>query len=205
MRVLSLDISSKTGFCYFETTDKMTLLDYGQIPKIECPEGDFPTSFVLWAYKIFDGLEDLIDKYKPEHLVIEQTCAGSKNALSQSILEWTHFLVAEKILKEKIPHSYKKTGEWRKEVGSYMSAEEKKQNKKVKEYKKKHKTNVAKDENGKRIGIIGKKHVTIRLINSVFEDQLKEPLKRKDEDTADAIALGLCFHKQKLKNCGNVD
>jgi Holliday junction resolvasome RuvABC endonuclease subunit len=205
MKVLSLDVSSKTGFCFFETTDKMTLLDYGQIPKIECPDKDFPESFVLWANEVFKTVEELIKKHRPDRLVIEQTCAGSKNAMSQKLLEFVHFLLADYIVKNKIPCSYIMTGIWRKEVGSYMSAEEKKQNKKVKEYKKKHKTNVAKDENGKRIGLIGKKHVTIRLVNEVFKDQLKEPLKRKDEDTADAIAIALCFHKQKLKSCGNVE
>lgn len=204
MRVLSLDVSSKTGFCFFETTDKMTLLDYGQIPKVECPTDlEFPSSFVVWAWNIFDTLETVIDKYSPDILVIEQTCAGSKNAMSQKILEAVHHLLAEKIHKEKLKSVYYMTGFWRKEIGSYMNAEEKKHNKAVKDYKKKHKTKVAKDENGKRIGIVGKKHVTIRLINSVFADQLKEPLKRKDEDTADAIALGLCFHKQKFKSCGN--
>lgn len=200
-KVLSLDVSSKTGFCFFSTSDNgMELLEYGQIPKVECPSDlEFPSSFVVWAWNIFDTLETLIDKYKPDILVIEQTCAGSKNAMSQKILEATQHLLAEKIHKEKLKSIYYMTGFWRKEIGSYMNAEEKKQNKAVKEYKKKHKTKVAKDENGKRIGIIGKKHVTIRLINSVFAGQLKEPLKRKDEDTADAIALGLCYHKQRLK------
>lgn len=197
MRGLSLDVSSKTGFCYFSSEEDIKLLDYGQIPKIECPEGDFPESYVKWARLVFATLEELIVKYNPEMLVIEQTCAGSKNAMSQKILEWVHILLAIYIVEKKIPSTYVLTGQWRKEIGSYMNAEEKKRNKMVKEYKKKHKTNVAKDENGKRIGIISKKHVTIRLINSVFESQLKEPLKRKDEDTADAIALALCYHKQK--------
>ena len=200
-KVLSLDVSSKTGFCFFATSEEgMKLLDYGQIPKVECPcQYEFPENYVEWAKEVFVTLEALITRFQPEVLVIEQTCAGSKNAFSQKILEWIHFLLADYIVAQDIAVKYRLTGEWRKEIGSYMNAEEKKHNKAVKDYKKKHKTKVAKDENGKRIGIVGKKHVTIRLINSVFADQLKEPLKRKDEDTADAIALGLCYHKQQLK------
>ena len=199
--VLSLDVSSKTGFCFFATNgEEMRLSDYGQIPKVECPpQYEFPESYIEWAKEIFSTLEVLIVKYQPEVLVIEQTCAGSKSAFSQKILEWIHFLLADYIVAKDFTVKYLLTGEWRKEVGSYMNAEEKKHNKAVKDYKKKNKTKVAKDANGKRIGIVGKKHVTIRLINSVFADQLTEPLKRKDEDTADAIALGLCYHKQRLK------
>lgn len=89
------------------------------------------------------------------------------------------------------------TGVWRKQIGSFMNATEKKRNKEVKEYKKKNKSKLAYDINGKRIGKISKKHVTIRLINETFADQLKTPLRRKDEDQADAISLNWAYHLKR--------
>ena len=52
---------------------------------------------------------ELINQFAPDILVIEETCAGSKNVYSQKILEWTHFLVAkfiyEKMLKNEEKNS----------------------------------------------------------------------------------------------------
>lgn len=200
-RVLGIDLSSKTGWAVAVSVDKECQLEaYGQIPKIDCPEEEpFPGSYVTWAYEIFSRIEELIEIYQPDVLVIEQTTAGSKNAMSQKILEFSHFLLAKYIQETGIKNTYLLTGEWRKEVGSYMNELEKKHNKAVKDYKKKNKSNIAYDINGKRIGKITKKHVTIRLMNEVFKDYLKSPLKKKDEDSADAMGLALCYHKLRLR------
>jgi len=109
----------------------------------------------------------LIDLIKPDVLVIEETSKGSKNAMSQKILEWTHFLLAQKIKTSNIKAVYIMTEEWRREIGCKMSDEEKLRNKQVRDYKKSYhkrngkKTTVAYDINGKRIGLIGRKHVNI--------------------------------------------
>lgn len=207
-KVLSLDVSSKTGFSVLSIgiAGECILEAYGQVPKIHCPDSEtYPGSYVTWAYLIFNKIEELIEKYQPDTLVIEQTCAGSKNAMSQKILEFSHFLICKYIQETKIPNFWFLTGEWRKEIGSYMNKTEKSRNKEIKDYKdayfKKYgkKTKCAYDINGKRMGKIGKKKVTIRLMNEVFKDQLKEPLRPKDEDASDALAINYCYYLKKQR------
>jgi len=201
-KILSLDVSSKTGFSVLITgTNGVCVLeDYGQVPKIHCPDSEsYPGSYVTWAYKCFEKIEELIERYQPDVLVIEEI-TKSKNAMSQKFLDFVHFLVCRFIQETGIKNFWFQTGEWRREVGSHMNDAEKKRNKEVRKYKKEHKSKLAYDIiTGKRIGMIGKKHVTIRLINEIFKDQLKEPLKRKDDDTADAIALSYCYHLRKQR------
>ncbi len=199
-RVLSLDLSSKTGYALLISSDQgMTLEAYGQMEQIHCPEDEpYPGSYVTWAYKCFEKIEELIEWLKPDVLVIEEI-TKSKNAMSQKFLDFLHFIVCRFIQETGIKNVWFQTGEWRREVGSHMNDVEKKRNKEVRKYKKEHKSKLAYDINGKRIGIISKKHVTIRLINEVFKDQLKKPLIRKEEDSADAIALSYCYHKRKQR------
>ena len=205
-RVLSLDISTKTGWCLALSSDQGIALEcYGQLDKIHCPEEEpYPGSYVTWAYKCFIEIEKLIESLLPDVFVIEEV-TKSKNAFSQKILDYIHFLVAKFIQETGIKNVFFQTGDWRKEIGSYMNDLEKQRNKEVKAYKdgyfKKYgkETVTAYDINGKRIGKIGKKHVTIRLINETFKDQLKSPLRRKDEDTADGISLCWTYHKRRLR------
>jgi Holliday junction resolvasome RuvABC endonuclease subunit len=182
------------------SSDQGPILEaYGQIDKISCPEDEpYPGSYVTWAYKCFEKVEELIEWLRPDILVIEEI-TKSKNAMSQKFLDFVHFLVCRFIQETGIRNIWFQTGDWRKEIGSYMNETEKKRNKEVKKYKKDHKSKLAYDINGKRIGMIGKKHVTIRLINEVFKDQLKVQLKRKDEDTADGISLAFAYHKRRLR------
>jgi Holliday junction resolvasome RuvABC endonuclease subunit len=205
-RILALDTSTKTGYAVGVSSDSgIKLEDYGTLEQIHEPEGKYPSNYVMWSYQIFKELEKLIVKTKPDSLVIEETSKGSKNAMSQKILEFCHFLLAQHIMNTGIKSSYIMTGQWRKEIGCQMNDEEKLRNKEVrkykKEYEKKHgkKTAVAYDINGKRIGITGKKKVNIRIANEIFGDQLKSPLKRKDEDQADALGLLACYHMRRLK------
>ena len=199
-RILGLDVSTKTGWSFAISSDSgIKLEDYGTIPQIHQPDGDYPSNYVMWAYKCFAEIIRLIEKYSPEVLVIEDTSKGSKNAMSQKILEWTHFLLAQYIRSSKVKSVYLMTEQWRREIGCQMSKEEKLRNKEVRTYKKKHKTVIAYDINGKRTGLIGRKHVNIRRVSEIFAGQLKEPLKRKDEDLADGLGLLACYHFRRLK------
>jgi hypothetical protein len=49
------------------------------------------------------------------------------------------------------------------------------------------------------MGKITRKHVNIRRANEVFGAFLKTPLRKKDEDTADSLLLGYCYHLRRLK------
>lgn len=199
-RILALDISTKTGWSLMDSDGKdFTLIDYGKIDKVSEPEGQYPGNYVDWAEGILNEIQLLIQMNKPSVLVIEETASGSKSIYSQKILEWIHFCVANHIKKCNIKAIYLLTEQWRRETGCLMSKDESKHNKEVKKYKEKAGTNIAYDINGKRIGKITRKHVNVRRANEVFSKYLKTPLRQKDEDTADSLLLGYCYHLRKAK------
>ena len=175
------------------------LEEYGTLPTIHEPEGSYPSNYVIWAHQVFNEIHNLIVRYRPDVLAIEETCAGSKGVYTQKFLEWCQFLLASFIKESKIRSVYLLTGAWRSEVGAKMTKEESKHNKDVKDYKKKHGTKRAYDIKGKRIGKLTKKHINVRRANEVFGQFLKEPLRKKDEDTADSLLLGYAMHLRRLK------
>lgn len=181
------------------SSNGIVLETYGTIPQIHMPEGVYPVSFVDWAYLCYNEIAQLVDRFAPDVLVIEETCAGSKGVYTQKILEFTHFLVAKFIKETKIRAIYLLTGEWRSQVGCLMTKEESKHNKAVTKYKAEHGTKIAYNEAGKRIGRLTKKHINIRRANEVFEKFLSKPLRKKDEDTADSLLLGYCYHLRRMK------
>lgn len=199
-RILALDVSTKTGWALLVSGKTLSLETYGQIPQIHEPEGAYPENYVDWATEIYLKIVDLIDNLAPDVLVIEETAAGSKNVFSQKILEWIHFLVAKFIKETRIRVIYFLTEQWRREVGCKMTKEESKHNKAVVAYKKANKAKVAYDEQGKRIGKLTRKHINIRRANEVFGEFFLEPLRKKDEDLADATLLGLAYHLRRIKN-----
>jgi hypothetical protein len=217
--ILSLDISSKTGWAFFECTGhNLNLINYGTLDQIHTPEGTFPESFVTWAHLCFDKIVELIKEFRPGVLIIEQTSAGSKAIFTQKILEWIHLLLAQFIVDKRIKTVYFMTEEWRRETGCLMSKEEKKRNAKVSKLKAKQKKDILEDRSlseeekkdrlktvrakidGKVVGRTGRKHVNVRRANEVFSSQLKEPLRKKDEDTADSLLLGYCYFLRRLKS-----
>jgi hypothetical protein len=205
-RVLSLDISSKTGYAVFNSSlNGLKLENYGKIEKTSQPTGPYPDSYVLWAYQCFSPILQLIDQFCPDVLVIEETSKGSKNAHSQKILEYTHFLLARLIRETGIESKYLRTEEWRRILDLRMSQADKDRNKEVRNYKKKieketgKKPTVAYDINGKRIGLVGKKHLNVRKANELFGEYLPRTLILDDEDLADALGLGAAYHKLRME------
>jgi hypothetical protein len=108
-------------------------------------------------------------------------------------------LLAKFIKETNIKVMYLLTGEWRTLVGCKMTKEESAHNKAVRTYKKKNKTKIAYNDEGKRIGIKTKKHINIRRANEIFGDFLPKPLQKKDEDTADSLLLGYCYHLKRIE------
>lgn len=199
-RILALDMSTKTGYALMISKEDGILLEtYGTIPQIHNSNGSYPEAFVDWAYSCYEKIVELIDQFAPDVLVIEETSAGSKAIYTQKILEWIHFLVAKFIKETKIKVVYLMTEQWRRETGCKMSKEESKHNKQVKSYKDKNKAKIAYDEKGKRIGRLTRKHINIRRANEVFGEFLSAPLRKKDEDTADSLMLGYCYHLRRIK------
>lgn len=207
-KILSLDLSSKTGWSVQTSSDEGIRLDhYGRIEKTYTPSGEYPSNFVIWAYDIFNELEKLVEAYKPDILVVEETSKGSKNALSQKILEWVHFLLAKHIKDNGLKSRYLLTEEWRRIVGcNKMTKDDKKRNKEVRTYKKVNKTSISYDSNGKRIGLVGRKHLNVRKANEMYKDFLPEPLIMAQEDVADSLLLAGAYHILRVQNeCKNVE
>lgn len=200
-KILALDISSKTGWALMVSDkDGIVLEGYGTLAQIHEPLGQYPSNFVDWAYACFDKIKELIVQFAPDVLVIEETVAGSKAVYTQKFLEWVHFLVAKLIKETNIKATYLLTGAWRSEVSAKMTKDESKHNKAVRKYKEENNTKIAYDEKGKRVGILTKKHINIRRANEVFGNFLPAPLRKKDEDTADSLLLGYCYHLRRIKN-----
>lgn len=200
-RVLSLDISTKTGWaCLISSPESLVLEDTGQVPAIHEPLGYYPSNYVEWAYLNFAEILRLVETHQPDVLVIEETAGGSKSGMSQKILEFTHFLVAKFIRETGIKVMYFLTEEWRRATGCLMTKEEKKRNATRSKLKKETGQKLARDKDNKIIGKITRKHVNVRRANEVFGEFLKTPLRQKDEDTADALLLAYAYHAKKTRS-----
>jgi hypothetical protein len=208
MKFISLDISTKTGWAYWETDGvELRLLEYGVTDKLECPKGMvYPEDYVLWSKQVFSNVMiQAVGDRQFNALVMEDTTKGSRDAGAQRILEWIHYHVAEEVIKMKrspVPHPtgflgsfYLQTGEWRQIMGCIMTSEEKRRNKSVRRQNAEG-SKVAKDPGGKRIGKISKKHVNIRRVKEIFGIEFM----MKDEDKADAILLGAAAFRKLFKS-----
>lgn len=205
-------MSTKTGWSVLISNQDGTfdLQENGQIKAISQPDGmPYPQSMVCWAYLCFEPIVELVDKYQPDMLVIEETASGSKSIESQKILEYIHFLVAKMITDSKIPVIYLLTEGWRRLVGCQMTKSEKDNNKKLTKLKKavptevgangKKKAKLVYDESGKRVTKVSRKHVNIRRANEVFGKYFEKALQKKDEDLADSLLLGYAAHIKLTK------
>lgn len=189
MKILSLDVSSKTGWAFFLRENDLHLEEYGLIETIK-PNCEYPRQMLLWSKNAFVAIKGLIEEFDPDQIIIEETSKGSKNHLSQKFLEFVHFQLATYIVSRNIPVHYFQTGTWRFIIGAKMNKTEKENNKKIKKAKEQG-VSVVKNEDGKRIGRITKKHINVRLANETFGLNLK----LKNNNEADAIGMGIAYDK----------
>lgn len=201
-RVLALDISTKTGYAVVDMDESgFELIKSGTLPKESEPseeDGKYPVNYLLWSHHCMEHIVDIFREFDPDELVIEETAKGSKNNMSQKIVEFIHYEMAEGFTLDgyfgDIPRTYFLTEEWRRICGCKMNDAEKKQNAEVRKQRKKG-IKVCKDKDGKRIGIIGKKHVNVRRANEVYGTELI----LKDEDRADAMLLAHALYLTKYE------
>lgn len=181
MKVLGLDISSQTGWCVMEDGN---LLQYGCLP-YEIQSNEFPWGILKSAEEISDLIINKIQNTTCDKIIVERTVLGRARD-SQALLESIHTLFQKKIkeldLDQKI--HYIDVSLWRKKINLKLSKEDKENNKFINKAKEK----VVK-KNGKRIGKIGKKHVSVRYANEKFGLNLK----LKNNNEADAINLASAF------------
>ena len=188
MKILSLDISTQCGYAFFEGTKR---IDSGttflaQDVTYDLKSNPYPLNYVLRSEAIADLLIDLVKRFGPDIIVIEET-NKAKARYSQKLLEFIHLQFLTKLYATVIgvKVEYLNTSAWRKTLSIKATKEDKANNTAVNEAKKKKKSK-------KELGLKGKittKHLAIRFVNHT----LNLDLKVKDNNEADAIALNLAY------------
>jgi hypothetical protein len=184
MKILSLDISSKSGWALHKDDQ---LLEYGLI-RVEVKDFNVNKDVnksPLYPYNLLDAanemgqrLLDIVLKIEPDKIVIENTVKG-KNRHTQRLLEWIHKEVTERLRSKNISFHYLDPSEWRSILEIRLTNEDKKNNRLV--------------NSGKKRGKVTKKHLSVRAANHLYSLNLKI----KDNDIADAICLGRAFYERQ--------
>lgn len=192
MKTLALDLSTSTGYAVLHGSDPelATLGVYGtiQLPKIVLEYGVYPYCYMNAALSMAEQVMLKVREIDPDQIIIEEINLGFSR-YSQRILEFIHFAIIQELAKLDKPVKYISSSIWRQALGLVMSKDDKKNNSKLSREKRKALDKGAKLDK-KSIGIRGKvtkKHLAIRAMNERFDLKLKA----KDDDIADAIALGL--------------
>lgn len=180
-RVLSLDLSTKSGWAVFKDG---VLEKSGELEQVHVKDFNvndkpwerpgYPWNIMDAAYSISDGIENLILQEKPTFIVIENSTKG-RNVSTQRLIEWFHFTVLLIIKQKSIPFNYLMPSAWRSAVNLRLSKDEKKNNRDV--------------SAGKKRGKITRKHLSVNMVNEIYNLGLK----LKHNDQADAILLGVGF------------
>ena len=190
MKLLALDLSTKTGWAVFED-GKPTVWGTLFPDKTVKDFGEYPFNYPLCAEYLIQRLFDeviFVHAQIGTTIVIEETNASRQN-YSQKLLEFLHYALCRKFAAMgKFEVRYIRTGEWRKKVNGNLSKEEKLLNGKISRIKKKTGKKLAKID-GKVVGKKTRKHSALRVCLDEFQIELK----KKDEDAADALCLGLGY------------
>lgn len=191
--VLALDLSTKSGWAYFEDGK---LIKYGTVfsERKASDFGDYPYSYILFADHVYEMLLDELGKItfhteNKNEIVIEET-TSSKNNYSQKILEYIHYKVVGHfyLLKRDLPIKYVRTGVWRRTVGATQTKEERNYNAKIARQKRSTGKRLAKID-GKVVRKLNRKDSALR----VFKKEFGIELTYKDNDACDAALLGLAY------------
>lgn len=190
---LALDLSTTcTGWSCFSKTGK--LLFYGTIKK----------SKIKSKIKLLATLENMIDMAQrikvlisvcaPTHLIVEEI-TGSRNRLTQKVLDGFHFILLYNI-RDWIGNItyYDVTGAhgWRTHLGLRLSDADKSHNKEARKLNKHL-------PRAQKISVIGPKHLACRYANQRFQLELNCDVSVYDGDIADSISMGDSFFKNLSK------
>lgn len=222
MLVLALDLSTHSGWAILEGPAPIStkLLGEGEVPKllgygtVDLPKeikefGEHPWNYYKAAQCMAETLlnHPELCQASPQdtqelHIVIEQTNRG-RQRMVQKMLEFIHFCVLD-ILNDYIQEGRNITVTyldsdgavgWRTHLGLKLSNEQKKRNAKLAKAKREAAEKGVK-LNKKALGIPGKitkKTLSVNRVNEVFGFEMKA----KDNNTCDALLLGLAF----LRGC----
>jgi hypothetical protein len=190
MRVLALDVSTNTGYAYYE--DGKLILSGTIWPDKDLTSfGPYPFNYIDLAESLSKNIMNFcVDFFIGEcDIVVEETTA-SKNNYSQKTLEYLHFCLLRHIrsLGPNYQVSYLRTGTWRSTVGARQTKEERNLNARISRIKKQTGKKLAKID-GKVVGRKDRKDYAIRTVREIFGMSLK----KKDNNQADAILLGWAY------------
>jgi len=184
MKVLSLDLSTKTGFAVLTDGKLETYGTYVEgksvsVPAV-CSRID-AYSYIYRAKKIAQFCITMALKHNPDIIAIEETNRG-RARFSQKQLEFVHYAVLDALNVGNLPSkiSYVDTSAWRSGLKIYLSKDQRAHNKAVRQKKVR--------------GKLTSKHLSVNYVNAFFGLALK----LKDNDAADAINIAL-FIFNKLK------
>lgn len=194
MKILSLDISTKTGFAVIDSEDHK-IIEHGLIRPAHTVEqlGEYPRSYVAMAMELATGLCSLIDRVAPDVIVVEETNPGGRaGRYSQKMLEYLHcaFLIT---LPVKHTIKYISTSVWRRTLQMKLSKDDKKNNSLVNAAKRSSKeSGVSIYEQKAKLKVKGKvtwKHLSVRYVNEKYGTAFL----MKDNDVTDAVCMALAF------------
>lgn len=200
MRVLSLDLSTHTGFAIFDG-------ELGQLPKLVASGtvdlgksvldfGPYPHCYRKAAREMVSRIIDATSSHTnglliAHHVVIEEINSG-RDRYVQKLLENIHTAACERL--ESFPITYLNsdgaTG-WRTHLGLKLTKDQKKANAKLSKAKREAEEDGVKLDK-KKVGVRGKttkKHLAIEWAKQNY----KNTLKVKDNNEADAICIGAAF------------
>lgn len=195
MRILSLDLSTNTGYAILENG---RLVDYGTITR-KVPNfkmditvyTDYPDNYhmslINTSILLASDIMKMVSNHRPDLIVIEETNISKfSQRFSQKLIEFFHFSVCTMLHKHRVPFRYLTQRDWRKAVNAYSTKEDKLLSSRAQRIKKKTGGKVAVID-GKIVGKKTSKHHSVRVVNERFDLKLK----LKDNDMADAINLAL--------------
>lgn len=176
---LGIDASSHTGYSLFHDNN---LQEYGEL-NISCSDHSWPWGIHAWAKKISEAIIGLILKYNPDKIIIERA-NSSRFRDSQNLLDFMHAYLIEEFVDRGLTKkvSYVDSSEWRRLCGIKLNSQQKKQNKMARAASKNKE--ILKID-GKRAGVVGKKHLAVIKTNELFNKSFK----LKDNNICEAILL----------------
>lgn len=223
MRVLALDLSTKTGFALLEKVSEAIVLVKSGSFNLEGgieSRGEYPKNFMIAAQEIADFCKQKVSEVCPDIIVIEETNLGSFSRYSQKALEFIHLAVLKLLNAADLDRvRYVSTSEWRNKTLKLSVANTKKIAKPfIKEYEAleakiksvPHKSPEKKmlEESRKEMkaslqnrcifGKVDKKSISVAYANATYGKNLK----KGQNDESDAICLGTAF-LMGAKVCSN--
>ena len=199
-KLLSLDISTHTGWSLFEEPNE--LVTYGaydtpikeykaEIRTFRDYPASYPSNFVNASLMQANAVAALLDEHKPDLVVIEEV-NKARQRFSQKALEWAHFTVVQLLISRNQPFRYLTTSCWRKVVKCYLNEwpEYRRYNGKVSRAKKNSLPTrsgaiVAKID-GKIVSSINQKKLSVLLVNQHFGLDFA----LSEDDVCDSINMG---------------